>query len=415
MKRIRVEVRDDHLELLSRAKPLAAVAELIWNSLDAEATRVRVEFDENPLGGVDAIRVVDNGRGLAHEDAARAFSNLGGSWKEEGQRSPEMKRLLHGKFGKGRFRAFALGNHVRWDSVYRDDDGPKAFHIEGRAEHLGEFDVSEPQPAPEKAEGMVCTISDLTANAAALRGMKAAQDATDVFALYLRQYPGAQVVFDGIPLDPATSEDRRTEYDLGEVVMETGERVHAELEIVEWLIPGKRGIVLCDAAGFALHTARPNLVFRGFSYTAYLKSAHLAVLDKQGLLQMEELSPDVRQLLDLARRKLREHFTLREAERAADVLARWKESGLYPYEGEAVDAEEESERRVFDIYATHLNQIADFSSVPPRTKRLLLRMLQELVRVEPVRAAHLLDETLTFPEDKEEAVLNLLQTEQSGD
>ena len=129
MKTITVQVRDDHLEFLSRARPLAAISELIWNALDAEATEVRVEFIENSLGGVEMIRIRDNGHGLFIDHGLVAFKNLGGSWKEEGQRTAMRKRLLHGKHGKGRFRAFALGNHVEWISIYDTPSGPCTCEI----------------------------------------------------------------------------------------------------------------------------------------------------------------------------------------------------------------------------------------------------------------------------------------------
>ncbi|HOC71008.1 MAG TPA: ATP-binding protein, partial [Candidatus Hydrogenedentes bacterium] len=84
MKRITVEVREDHLENLAQTKPILAMAELIWNALDAEATEVRVEFLENDLQGLEAIHVADNGHGLHYEDTFLVFRNLGGSWKRGG-------------------------------------------------------------------------------------------------------------------------------------------------------------------------------------------------------------------------------------------------------------------------------------------------------------------------------------------
>ena len=58
MKRITVEVREDHLENLAQTKPILAMAELIWNALDAEATEVRVEFLENDIQGLESLRQV---------------------------------------------------------------------------------------------------------------------------------------------------------------------------------------------------------------------------------------------------------------------------------------------------------------------------------------------------------------------
>ena len=40
-----VEVQPDFLERQSKAKPVQAVAELIWNGLDADANRVDVRLE----------------------------------------------------------------------------------------------------------------------------------------------------------------------------------------------------------------------------------------------------------------------------------------------------------------------------------------------------------------------------------
>lgn len=408
MKIITVEVRDDHLETLAQTKPMAALAELIWNALDAEATEVRVEFIENDLTGLDMIRIADNGHGLHYEDALLVFRNLGGSWKREGVRTHGHKRLLHGKFGKGRFRAFSLGNSVCWNSIYKDGETKSSFKLSGVADKLGEFTVYDRKGQVVLPTGMTVEIQNVYDSSNLLRGVKALEEVTNIFALYLKQYPGTQIIYDGLPLDPANAEKHFASYPLETIITEDGLRVEATLDIVEWRLAGKRSILLCDENGFMRIQAQPRLYFRGFSYSAYLKSAHIARLDSEGLLETGELHPDIRQLLDAVRLKLREHFSLREAASALDVLDYWKETGLYPYAETAADDKEENERRIFDIYATHLERIfTDFSSATLRTKRLVLRLMQELVHSDPVRVAGILDELITFPEEIEEQILEL--------
>lgn len=408
MKVITVEVREDHLENLAQTKPMAALAELIWNALDAEATETRVEFVENELQGLETIRIIDNGHGLHYDDAFLVFRNLGGSWKRNGNRTRERRRVLHGKFGKGRFRAFSLGDNVRWHSIYRDGAEGYSFTLSGNAASLGEFQVQDRKGMVETPTGMTVEITQVNQTANLLRGVKAMEEVTNIFALYLRQYPDTRIIYDGMPLDTANAESRFTEYTLEPMIMENGEQVTCTMDVVEWNRPGKRGVVLCDENGFMRLNALPRLYFRGFSYTAYVKSEHIAMLDGEGLLDAGELYPDLRRILDAARAKLREHFALREAEEAQDLLEYWKESGMYPYEGSARNDMEANERRIFDIYATHLDRIfTDFSGGPPRMKRLVLRMIQELVHADPVRVAAILDELLSFPEEIEEKILKL--------
>lgn len=388
---------------------MTAIAELIWNALDAEATEVHVAFTLNELDGLEAIHITDNGQGLHYDDGILVFQSLGGSWKKSSGRTHELRRELHGKYGKGRFRAFTLGRQVTWDSVYEEAGDRYRFTIAGSADRLGEFEISNARGAREAPTGMTVTLKDPPMECGVLLGVKALQEVTDIFALYLRQYPDVRIVYDNTLLDPANAERGFTRYTLDDLVMENGERVAIDLEVVEWNLPGKRGVYLCDEHGFMRHNALPRLHFRGFSYTAYVKSSHITVLDREGLLQAGELSPDVRQILEAARAKLREHFALQEATRAVDTLERWRAENIYPYRHEARNDRDANERRIFDIYATHLHQIfPDFATASPRSKRLTLALLKELVAAEPTRVARILDQVLEFPEDKEEAILELM-------
>jgi hypothetical protein len=50
VKTFTVEVQPDFLEREAEAKPVQAVAELIWNSADADATQIDVRIEQNAIG-----------------------------------------------------------------------------------------------------------------------------------------------------------------------------------------------------------------------------------------------------------------------------------------------------------------------------------------------------------------------------
>ena len=76
MKTLTVRVQNDHLLTLSRAKkPILAMAELIWNDLDAEAKRVDAILQDNDLRTLETIRVRDDGHSIAY-DALNRLTNL---------------------------------------------------------------------------------------------------------------------------------------------------------------------------------------------------------------------------------------------------------------------------------------------------------------------------------------------------
>jgi hypothetical protein len=64
----------------AKAQPIQALAELIWNALDADATAVNIDFEHDAIGGMSKIVVTDNGHGIPRAEAPQLFKNLGGSW-----------------------------------------------------------------------------------------------------------------------------------------------------------------------------------------------------------------------------------------------------------------------------------------------------------------------------------------------
>ena len=98
-----IEIQPDFLQRQAAAQPVAAVSQLIWNGLDADATTVSVDFEDDPLGGMAKIIVADNGHGIPHIEAPTLFRYLGGSWKKHATHTKTLNRMLHGQEGRGRF------------------------------------------------------------------------------------------------------------------------------------------------------------------------------------------------------------------------------------------------------------------------------------------------------------------------
>src|SRR4051812_13530673 len=119
---IDVSAKQDFWHRLCRTRPLRAICEIVWNSLDADASNVSVNFRVNGLGGLEEIVLTDDGDGIPLPmEGEHVFAALGGSHKARQTRT-EHKRIVHGKFGEGRFRAFSLGEIVAWETVYLDQD-----------------------------------------------------------------------------------------------------------------------------------------------------------------------------------------------------------------------------------------------------------------------------------------------------
>jgi HSP90 family molecular chaperone len=134
---VEVKAQKDFWDRLCKTRPIRALSELVWNSFDADSRKVSICIDKNPIDGIDRIRISDNGTGIALNPEKHLFSSLGGSWKNQTHRTLKEKRILHGRTGQGRFRAFALGDRVTWSTRCEDSSKRIAYDISGSLNRTG--------------------------------------------------------------------------------------------------------------------------------------------------------------------------------------------------------------------------------------------------------------------------------------
>jgi hypothetical protein len=410
---IQVEAQPDHLDSLAKSKPIQALAELVWNSFDADSTEVRVSILENVIDGIEEIIIQDNGEGLPHEEAEGAFGRLGGSWKKTVERTSSEKRVLHGRDGKGRFKAFALGRNVEWKTAYLSNGKWLGYKISGTRANLKAFKIEPPQGVSRSEKGTTVTITQTSENLGILGSDgRAADHLTEIFALYLRDYPSARLFFRGNEITPATAQRDFHEYPLNGIQIGQGKTANAVLQIVEWTSKRDRKICLCNEGGFTLHQIdagiRPGSEFQ---FTAYLRSAAIDQLHKDHRLELDELDPVLTALVDAARDKMRSHFREKKALAAADLVQEWKEEGIYPYAGdEKGDSIEKVRRQVFEICALNVHEyLSDFRRADTKSRKFTFRMLKEALEDSPAALQRILQEVLELPKEKKEELAELLE------
>jgi len=403
VKNIHVQAQKDHISSLCTASPIQALTELVWNALDADALDVKIDVIQNPLGGIDAIRVADDGFGVNALEAERHFGNLGGSWKRDAERTPLSGRVLHGSKGKGRFKAFGLGNRAEWRTTLQTGGGLRSFVLAGTAEDPSLFTLSD-AATPGPATGTEVMITEPRNTLGSLLDTAwVVQQLASNFALYLKAYPNVRIYFQGLLVNPVIVQHACRTYHL-----KSSEGTKAELQVIEWKTKQGRGkIVFCNADGFALHetdaAVRPG---GGFNFTAYLVSPRFAELHDGNLLILDELHPETKAFLEAARDILRRHFRERREALTAELLRQWQADGVYPYpDAPAADAAEAAARKRFDAWALTVRAYSDnFELLSALEKRLLFRLLRETLDARPETAADMLADTLNLPAKQRKAL-----------
>ena len=379
---------------------------MIWNSLDADATVVKVNLIRNGLNQVSEIKVVDDGNAIPFPDAKKLFGSLGGSWKRDKEHTKESNRFLHGQNGEGRFQALQLGRISEWNVTCMDEGVLKNYQISINKDNLREFQISELAIASKGSNsGVTVCVSELGTNTLKCLADPILHDLEQIFALYLRQYPGVKIFFEDVPLDVSFNIQDSTSIKLPNIEPD----VPVSLEIVEWNIKTKNEIYLCNDTGFPIKEITPSINTVGFNFTAYLKSEYFSRLFLSNQIDFWEMDPLVVKSVETAKGLLRDHFRELTSKKATSIIEEWKEQKVYPFTEDPKDTIEEVEQQMFNVVALNVNQyLPSFESSDLASKRMNLRLLRSALEKDPSDLNKILTEILELPDGKRRDLANML-------
>lgn len=406
----KVQVQSDYLSKITRAYPVQALAELIWNSLDADASKVDVSLDYQ-LDTLSTITVSDDGHGIPHAEAPELFQNLGGSWKRLGGTTKKEGRFLHGQEGRGRFKALALGRAAEWDVTYRKAKDLWTYKIRISAENIREVVITDEAPAPKnKCRGVVLSIVDPHRDYRVLTSDDGIQELNETFATYLTDYSGVSIIVGAAKLDPASVIAAQHEVNLPDIV-EDNKQYPVRLSVIEWKASTSRALYICNERRLPLIRVARRFHVGNFQFSAYLSSQFITKFQKENTLDFCEANPYVTKSLDEASQAIKNYFRERAAIEAKTLVDEWKEERVYPFSGEAASQVEVVERQVFDIVAVKVAQyMPDFDTTPRQSKALHLRLLRQSIEKSPEDLQLILEEVLNLPKRKQAELAELLRT-----
>jgi hypothetical protein len=209
--------------------------------------------------------------------------------------------------------------------------------------------------------------------------------------------------------DPTTAIASQGCVNLGDII-EDEKRYPVRLDIIEWRSATNRALYLCNEKSFPLTQIERRFHVGTFQFSAYAKSEYIGKLQKEGTLEFAEMNPRIIPVTDEAQGAIKDYFRNRAAQEARTVVEEWKESRVYPYEGEAATLIEKAERQVFDIVAVTASQyLPEFVTTPSKNKALHLRLLRTAIEKSPEELQLILGEVLKLPKRKQEELAELLR------
>jgi hypothetical protein len=406
-----VNLAPDYLQQLSRCHPHVGIAELVWNAMDAEPTRVDVWLRDSPLGGIEKIVVVDDGEGIDVTRVDEAFGHLGQSWKKF-TKTTTSGRPLHGQHGRGRFRACTLGRVCTWDTVYRAVDGKThAFTVTINTDRIKDVEILDITPATNKT-GTTVTVSELAQPRSRSFADEAVVDyLNEHFGHFLLSYPAISIRVNGTPLNPQALIAHQQELPPQTVTLPNGTSAELTVRIIEWKKSGSRRIFLCDPSGMTVHDVPLRSHVLDDTVSVYVRSPFFATPNVANVAsdQLEELE-DVGVVLKAAREEIKKFEARREADRTRQVVQRWKDAAIYPYESEPSGAVEEVQRDVFHLVAQQIDKhLPHFHKAEPAVQRTMFQLVRHSVETKPGSLAKLIQGYSHIPATERERIERVLE------
>lgn len=403
-----VNLSDDHVKRISRATPIQAIEELIWNSLDADATRVSVRIESNDIGNY-SITIEDNGEGITDAQANVYLTYIGNSWKAL-KSETKSGRPIHGQKGAGRFKSFSLGRVVDWESVYQKGNEFYQLDISMNSDNANKFNISNTSKSTAKHSKSIIKVTELNDKVAAHNFDDIKDKLTQTFAIYLYTFPEIEITVNGYPINPTEAIKDNTDYPL----LLDGLEGNHKVKIIEWSEIKSKQILLCKDNGTVLkeQKAEPYKVRNlGYSFSIYLISDYITKLNDESILELIELAPEGKDLLEACYQKVNEHFKGRKSKERLLRLQSWKESGIYPFEeNNDMGTIETAKREIFDIIASKVeDNLPKFADANHKTKKFTFKLLSQALEENPQSMQAIITEVLNLNTEEQDEFANLLK------
>lgn len=406
---IDIAVERDHIESLTRANGITAISELIWNSLDADSTIINVAYKKNKLTRIENLEVIDNGLGIEYYRAQDVFGRLGGSDKKLNTTSPN-GRQYHGKEGKGRYKALALGDFVTFTSTFKNADSLKEFSITIDRNNLTHSAFSDLKTLPKEFNqtGFRVNIQNIiqeTANQAI--DLVSRKELEQKFASYWISYPDFAIFFNEIKLEfeSLIKNSDETEFFLDK----DGVSYRFVVKVIEWRFDIKKKTYLCNSKGIPFREL--NLGIRSsIPISIFIQSVYIGNLHRDNKIELQELDDFLQCAIAESKKIAREYLRKRMHLYSGEFIDNLKSKGLYPYTDSADSIIEESKRQVFDIVALQVNEyLPDFENQDDKSKKFTLSLIKEALEKDSSSLQRILTEVIELPLEKREELVDILE------
>jgi hypothetical protein len=196
-----------------------AIAEYIWNSFDARASIVHLNFEANSLSRLESFSISDNGVGINVETIDDTFGNF----LDSNKRDPFNNQYFQkGRKGKGRYAFSTFSNSCSWLTTFEGSDGKLlTYNITINKADLQNFSIDDRIVSKNTNSGTVVTFYDffnLSAKSLSVKEFIIFLSSEFGWFLFLNRAKGYKILINGVDLvyDEIVGDSEELVHEIGE-------------------------------------------------------------------------------------------------------------------------------------------------------------------------------------------------------
>jgi hypothetical protein len=388
-----VEVGDSYIKRLAECPVSVALQELVWNAVDSGATRVDVGvYRDDKTQKVGRVEVSDNGSGISKDVAKSTFRRLGTSTKTTSLINKRGKKC-HGRLGEGRFRGYALGTMLEWDSI--DEDTFDRTQIKANFRDPLKFQLKyfKADPSSDKA-GTKFAATDFSHPSGRFPKDETLQNSlAAIFAPKLLADKELKIYVNGSEVSPMSNIEDEIEEHLSEF--------DARIRILFWKKGQNRDWFWCDEDFNVRIEEAYNSENAIGPYSIFISISDVPADSKALRVKLENEQDRLFQLKNSVKTFVDDAFRKRWEEQSFLALEDLKEGNLYPYQGIPTTHLEKIERKVFDYCAVQIfEKIPSIRKSSADAKKLTLQLLRQALEISPPDLQKVLSEVLKLTSEE---------------
>lgn len=407
-KSIEVKLTSELITRIAQEPPKRALKELIWNSCDADASKILVRYIKNSLGGISYIQVEDDGHGIDYDNVEVLFGNLGKSQKAYRRNSPQ-GRIYHGKLGQGRYKGLSLGEKITWNSRYNSNGEILEFDISCESDDLRNIALTPNVKSTYDTTGVVVTIENLDQTKANvfLKEDEVKLDLLSTFAPYLLAYKNIEIRYNNYYLNPEDHIEQTKEEIFEYIDKKNNKKYYCKILIIKWSASLEKKLYLCGDNG-VVYEENSLIKSKDIPISVYLMSTYFDELNSNNL--MTPLDIGYKWIVEKANEFINSFIREELSNNAVQQIKALKEERVYPYEGEPENEIDNVERQIFDILAVEINRYSPkIRNSNKETKKLTYRLVKEALKSNPDSVTKILTEVFTLTQKQQNELAELLK------